>query len=171
MNSSGAIIKKKLRWPKMVRALDLAKLFMVWANRDGDLITNLKMQKLLYYAQAWYLVNFNKPIFSDLIEAWPLGPVIPEVYHRFKSFGAAPIVYSPKGEIEDSFTQNQLKFLVDYFKVYIGASATDLVNLSHNEKPWKSAIKKGKGTVIKVDVMQQYYSDYYAKYNDEKKQS
>jgi uncharacterized phage-associated protein len=52
-----------------VKAIDVAKYFLNWANNKGDLITNLKMQKLLYYAQAWYLVNFKKPLFSDPIEA------------------------------------------------------------------------------------------------------
>jgi len=67
-----------------VTAQDVTDLMLYWANRDGDLISNLKLQKLLYYAQAWHLVNFDVPLFGDSIEAWDFGPVIPNVYRQYK---------------------------------------------------------------------------------------
>ncbi len=49
----------------------------------GDTISPLKLQKLIYYAQAWHLVHFDKTLFKDKIEAWSHGPVVPAIYERF----------------------------------------------------------------------------------------
>jgi uncharacterized phage-associated protein len=51
-------------------------------------MSNLKLQKLMYYAQGFSLVLFNKPLFPERIEAWIHGPVIPAVYHKYKGYGA-----------------------------------------------------------------------------------
>ena len=53
----------------------------------GDGISNMKIQKLLYYAQGIHLAIANEPLFDDPIEAWRFGPVVPDVYHRFKTHG------------------------------------------------------------------------------------
>lgn len=76
----------------MCRAYDVAKYILYIAYRNGDVITNLKMQKLLYYAQAWYMVN-NKSelLFEDEIQAWRFGPVVPAVYEKMKRFKFNPI--------------------------------------------------------------------------------
>ena len=98
----------------MVRALDVANLFLHWANTAGDLISNLKMQKLLYYAQAWHLVNFRQRLFSDPIEAWDLGPVIRSVYSKYRKHGYGPISYKGTCHEEDVFSSGQIEFLKEF---------------------------------------------------------
>lgn len=49
-------------------------------------LTNLKLQKLLYYAQAWHLVFRQEPLFTDRIEAWRHGPVVPSVFRQYRHF-------------------------------------------------------------------------------------
>ena len=144
----------------MACANDVADLFLSWANRDGDLLSNLKLQKLIYYAQAWYLANHKKPLFADEIEAWELGPVIPELYRRFKKFKNNPIRYVETGLEESKFTKKELKYLQDFYLDFIDYSAHTLVSATHNEPPWKETPLNG---VISTRSMQQYYSSLITK--------
>lgn len=69
----------------------IANLLLDWAAADGAAITNLKLQKLLFFAHADYLVSTRRPLLKDEFEAWSYGPVIPAVYHEFKKFSDAAI--------------------------------------------------------------------------------
>jgi len=137
------------------RALDIANYILNVANRDGDLISNLKMQKLLYYAQAWYLVNYGIPLFVDEIEAWELGPVIKAVYSHFKKFKSAPIIYKSTNKEDQAFTKKQVNYLSEFYDVFSKYTAHELVNMTHNELPWKEAFEKK--DIISVDTMKAYY--------------
>ncbi len=141
----------------MPTAQDVANMLLSWANRDGDLITNLKLQKLVYYIQAWHLVHFKKPLFNDVIEAWDLGPVIPTLYRCFKKFRYSAIKYTNTGNEQDAFTKKQLEYLVIAYDTFIKYSAHELVNMSHNETPWKIAFEKT-DKIISHKSMKDYYS-------------
>lgn len=66
-------------------ANDVAKWFLSRVDRDsGDSITHLKLQKLVYYAQAWNLAHFGEPLFDEELKAWTHGPVAPSVWHEYK---------------------------------------------------------------------------------------
>ena len=73
----------------MLKSYDVALYFLFRAREleAGDTISNLKMQKLLYYAQGHFLATYKKPLFDDKIEAWKYGPVVKEVYDKFKIYG------------------------------------------------------------------------------------
>lgn len=142
----------------MATAVDVAKVFLLWANAEGDLITNLKLQKLIYYTQAWHLVHFSKPIFDDIIEAWEHGPVIPNLYHSFKRFGYSAIKYKEEGSEESVFTKNQISYLKSVYNTFIKFSAHELVNMSHNEDPWKKATQKA-DKIISHKSMKDFYSN------------
>ncbi|MCL5771311.1 MAG: DUF4065 domain-containing protein [Actinobacteria bacterium] len=148
-----------------MKAIDVAKYFLYKANQEGDLITNLKMQKLLYYAQAWYLVNFGKTLFDDQILAWSLGPVIKSVYDEFKEFRHTPIIFEDNfGQIIKQFNKEDLNFLDEFYDQFNSYSAHDLVNMSHNEDPWKKAYKTF-SQVIKPEAMKEFYTKLYEKNN------
>src|SRR5690606_2181421 len=77
----------------------------------GDSISNLKVQKLLYFCQGWALVLLEKPLFKADFKAWKHGPVIPETYHRFKKHGWGPM---PPGDMlvenpEEYLSKRELK--------------------------------------------------------------
>lgn len=77
----------------MAAAETAAKFFIMLANqRDDDFITNLKLNKLLYYAQGAYLARTGRPLFNEQIEAWAYGPVVPSIYRKYKVCGKNPIV-------------------------------------------------------------------------------
>jgi len=144
----------------MANANDVANLFLSWANKEGDLITNLKMQKLLYYAQAWYLANHKKPLFNEEFEATEHGPVITELYRAFKKYGFSHIKYNNSNKEELVFTKQELIFLQEFYSEFIDYSAHTLVSSTHNEPPWKETPLNG---IISKKSMQLYYSSLITK--------
>lgn len=147
----------------MCKAILVANKLLEIAYRNGDLITNLKLQKLLYYAQAWYLVNNNnEKLFDDDIQAWQYGPVVPEVYHTYKSYNSRAIDYKKVKEKNYSFTKKQEKYLEEFAIEYFRYSATELVTRTHNETPWQNAIAKGNNSVIDTTEMFNFYKSQLA---------
>lgn len=71
-------------------ALDLAHYIITKCTNEGTPISNLQLQKILYFIQKGFLQN-GKQAFWDNIEAWQFGPVVPSVYFEFCGFGATPI--------------------------------------------------------------------------------
>lgn len=77
----------------MYRAIDLSKYIVSKCVSDNQPISNLQLQKILYYIQKDYLKR-NEKAFSDDIETWQFGSVIPNVYYYYCGFGVMPIVFS-----------------------------------------------------------------------------
>jgi uncharacterized phage-associated protein len=117
-----------------------ANFLLVECRERGDVLTNLKLQKLLYYAQAWYLALRDKPLFAEEFQAWVHGPALPSQYQRFKKFEWRPIVEEgiSKPKLKDEGSLAHLIEIVDVFGVET-ASALEL--MTHNEKPWQEARK------------------------------
>ena len=104
-------------------------------DQNGDLLTNLKLQKLLYYAQGCYLGVYGAPLFDDTIEAWGLGPVVPNVYHQFKVCGRQSIEDIAGDELA---VDEDVAVFLDVIYAKFGAySASRLVDMTHSEAPWK----------------------------------
>ncbi len=124
------------------KALDIAKTFTTFVNPDyGDFLSNLKIQKLLYYAQGFSLALNHTPLFEEKIVAWQYGPVVEEVYQELKSYSGS----IPQFEgLDDSYlTDGEIELLKEVYDVYGQFSATKLVEMTHNETPWKTtAIRK-----------------------------
>lgn len=143
-------------------AQDVAKWFLAYNKSaefdDGaELISNLKLQKLLYYAQGSYLALYDEPLFDDQIEAWQHGPVIPAVYHEYKSFGASGIEMNEDFDLKkfDDRTRRLLEEVYDVFGQY---SAWKLRNMTHEETPWKEAESDG---VISQESIKEYFKENY----------
>ena len=78
----------------MLSAQDVAKYFLTLVSEDeGDFLTNLKLQKLLYYAQGFSVAMLGSPLFSDKIEAWTYGPAVPNVYRTYKQYQNGPLPF------------------------------------------------------------------------------
>jgi uncharacterized phage-associated protein len=120
----------------MLSAHEIAKYFVSLVDEEaGDSISNLKIQKLLYYAQGFHLAFFDKPLFPEAIKAWAHGPVVPQVYHDYKEYGAGPILLT-KVNLDDYPAQIR-EFLDEVYSVYGQFTASKLRDLSHSEPPWK----------------------------------
>lgn len=114
--------------------IEIARWFVNRVDREsGDIISHLKLQKLVYYAQAWYLANFGEPLFDEEIEAWTHGPVVQSVWNEYKQYGWDAI---PSGEepILDSKIKDILELI---FRKYGDMGAKALENMTHREDPWR----------------------------------
>lgn len=117
----------------MVTVLDVAAFIVA---RTGA-IQPMKLQKLVYYAQAWSLVRDGAPLFGERIEAWRYGPVCPELYHPHRGADAVPVPY-PFGDSSKLSATHQQTILA-VLRAYREKSSPWLSDLTHREDPWKSA--------------------------------
>jgi uncharacterized phage-associated protein len=129
----------------------------------GDSITHLKLQKLIYYCQAWSLALLGRPLFEEDFEAWSHGPVVKSVYDQFKEnrWNALPIP-----EICPEFDGETEELLTSIYKIYADKSAKSLENLTHAEDPWKNArqgydMEEWCRNIISKDSMAKYYLKRY----------
>ena len=89
-----------------MNALDLSTYVIAKYDNVGDLVTNKKLQKILYYIKAWGLVYFKNGVIDDDFEAWIHGPVCPSIYKEYKSFGYSAIKMNYKGLSSSQFINN-----------------------------------------------------------------
>lgn len=136
--------------------LDIAnKLLCKAANyRGGELMSNLKLQKMLYYEQGYHLAKFGTPLFQEEIEAWMYGPVVPSVYEYYSKFGANGI--SPEREELDLDNELEEKLFNEVFIAYSPYSAIGLMNKTHEEKPWKTTPAKV-GSIISKEKLEKFF--------------
>lgn len=141
----------------MYNASDIANYFIWRANTDeefGDNISNLKLQKLIYYAQGFSLAWHQRPLFNEPIEAWAHGPVVHPLYQQYRQYGAGAIP-TPEGfnpEIIDPETRDLLE---EVYSVYGQYSAWGLRNLTHEEPPWKDTPQS---EVIPLEKMATFFA-------------
>lgn len=140
----------------MANVLDAAAYIL---EKQGKMIT-LKLQKLVYYSQAWSLVWDERPLFDEKIEAWSNGPVVRDLfeYHRGKYY-VSEIEAGDAGKLDAD-----QKATVDMVLNHYGDKpAYWLVRLSHSEPPWIEArgdlspTEQGNAEIM-LDSMAQYYS-------------
>jgi uncharacterized phage-associated protein len=99
----------------MVQVSEVADYLIAFSHEHGDPVSNLKLQKLLYYAQAWQLALYDEPLFNDRIEAWVHGPVVPSVYRQYKEWAWMPIQHDPQPPALDSGVQAHLDEVMDVY--------------------------------------------------------
>ncbi|MDR1918139.1 MAG: DUF4065 domain-containing protein [Tannerellaceae bacterium] len=137
------------------KASDIAKVFIKLADPEyGDLMSNLKLQKLLYYVQGFHLAMYDSPFFAEDILAWEYGPVVNEVYQEYKTYASGAIPYNPEYMVPEEITKEQLNLIQEVYHVYGQFSAHKLMNMTHNESPWKSTNRNG---VISHQKMKDYF--------------
>lgn len=142
-----------------ITASAIADYFIYIANETGSYISNLKLQKLVYYAQAWHLAVYNAPLFEEDFEAWVHGPVIPALYYEYKQFGWKPILK----EVErPSFSQELQELLDEVTDEYFACDAFELEQMTHQEDPWIEARKSlPKDEASNAIIPKQLMGDYY----------
>lgn len=104
----------------------------------ADRITNLKLQKLCYYAQGLALVKLQRPLFSEDIEHWQHGPVVPTLWREYWRFGRNPIPIPDKALGAVSVDDDVKGLLDQVLNDYGFMSAWELRNKTHNEPPWNN---------------------------------
>lgn len=124
----------------------------------GEVITNLKLQKLLYYTQGFNLAIFDYALFEEPIEAWRYGPVVPVVYHKFKEHGYLGINCE---NIVDDLELDEIEEIIfnQVLEEYGKFSALKLMNMTHQEKPWCEAYNNRNDKTISEKTMQSFFKN------------
>ena len=143
-------------------ALDIAKWFLWYNNKvvmvdsDADYISNLKLQKLLYYAQGSFLAIKDQLLFDEDLLAWEHGPVVSEVYQKYKKYHSSGIPFDE--EYKNNITKEDESLLKEVYRVFGKYSAWGLREMTHNETPWKETKRNG---VISVESIKEYFKKHY----------
>ncbi len=147
----------------LLSAQNIAEYFLWKGQIEKRPVTNKKLQKLLYYAQAWSLVMRDQKLFNDKIEAWVHGPAVREIYLEYKQFGFSPIEKKINETTINSVPTDVKKFLDEVWSVYGKHDAAYLEHLTHSEEPWQKAREGvephvGSENEISTESMKVFYS-------------
>lgn len=143
----------------LYEALTIAKWFVSWARSNDADLSNLKLQKLLYYAQGYHLAIARRALFGDAIQAWSHGPVVKDVYHQFKRFGSGDVELEPGDAFDwDHVDPETTQFLMDIWDKFGGIAAWRLRNMTHAEAPWREHFEEGsKNVEIPLDTLERHF--------------
>lgn len=147
--------------------------YIISKMTEGDESLNvIKLQKLVYYAQAWHLAFEGRPLFEGRFQAWVHGPVSRELYDRFKD---TKTLYSPVGygDVRPGFSLNDLdsaerSHIDAVLEVYGQFSGSQLEDMTHREEPWVRARGGRRPTqrcdeLLDEELMRSYYGARVAK--------
>ena len=127
---------------KVYKALDIAKYIINKCTCEKKAISNLLLQKILYYLQKEYLVKYGCPLFSEDMYAWQFGPVVPDIYFLFCGFGSTTITLKYDIVIDVDDTKKMDPIIEDKREKY----PWDLVYETHAKgKPWYITYRNGLG--------------------------
>lgn len=136
------------------KALDIARKILSRVDVEhGDTVSNLKLQKMLYFVQGFHLASFGCALFEEEMVAWAYGPVVPEVYDAYKRYRRRDI--NTHGILDDVLLQPQEEALFD--KVYLEYSrysAVALMQMTHTAGPWPN---HKVGEVLPKDEIRDYF--------------
>lgn len=159
----------------MYNVLDVSRFIINYCNEKDYILSNLKLQKILYFIQAYYLSKTEKkqPCFKERIEAWSFGPVVPVAYHEYKRFGSTNIpnvtTYIELDEqnfweskvvkyTDDALEDDDKELIRELVDNFSKISTTRLVQITHNQLPWIEAYKQGQNNVITVEAIRSYFN-------------
>lgn len=135
----------------------VANLMLDEADRSETKVTNLALQKLLYFAHAIFLIETKRPLVGGYFEAWQYGPVHPAVYSAFKSAGSTPISFRAMRQDVLTGEQNDIvsptdsvtrRHIARIMASYGQLSPGRLVDISHAKgAPWDYIADKGRTSV------------------------
>lgn len=152
----------------MTTASKITEYLIYKGVKGGDFVTNKRIQKLLYYIQAWHLAINKEPIFEDKIEAWIHGPAIRSVYEEYKSYVANPIDKISNENIMSELEKDVIEFVDRIVAAYSKYDTATLEYMTHAEDPWQKARKglelnESSNNEITQESMRDYYTARLAK--------
>jgi uncharacterized phage-associated protein len=161
-------------------ARGIANLILDRTDGAGLAITNMAINKLIYFAHAWFLATFQRPLVIQQFEAWQHGPLVQDVYHSFKKYGDRPIrdraekldretVQYVKCEVD--VRGNDLELLHRVIDNYATIPATKLRAMTHVsggpwDRVWNYEGHSNPGMVIPDDMIAEYFSARFLSYGE-----
>lgn len=148
---------------------ELTDIVLLESTMKSYKISPLKLQKLMYYIQAWYLAFMKKPLLDMKFQAWVHGPVNKAVFDRFKAnYGMYDTIDENIESIPDCISEETLSHIRNVLETYLPYTDTQLESLTHNEAPWITARDglppyKSSETIIDEKIMMEFYSSLLSK--------
>lgn len=156
----------------MYNVLEICSYIINYSNEKEYDISNLKLQKLLYFIQVYFLIKNDEPCFEEKIEAWDFGPVVPIAYNQYKQYGSMNI--PPVTMYIDRFGNNPYQIKrIEYDNIYISKNdrkminnvidkladytATDLVAITQNQAPWREVHEDDQHNEITHESLIKYF--------------
>ena len=155
----------------MYDARSIANWVLDQADQSGIAVSNLSINKIVYFLHAHYLAQFDRPLIGEKIEAWEYGPVIREIYSEFKSLGRANINFRAQRRskttlqrepVYEKLDPNDEAFLRTVLSTYLKLSAGRLVAVSHERNgPWDTVYnadaRSNPGMEISNEIVRSYF--------------
>lgn len=154
---------------------EIANFVLDFCYKNEVAITNLSLQKILYFCHAYCLVRLDRPLIRHEFEAWEHGPVLPYVYHEFKDYVKSPIVSKAlkldlaSGEKVEALYKLDAEtetLLADVVNFYCRVPAWNLVKMTHEKNsPWDVVYYHTDKTCPGMKISNNSIKEYYAKAN------
>lgn len=134
-----------------MKSVDVANMFI--ARHGGEMrLTNLSLNKLVYFAQVESLRALGRPLFDDDVEAWDYGPVEPEVYRAFKGCGSSIVREQARGGDGVTASPEETAVVDTVAERYGRLTAFDLVEITHRTgSAWSRRYRRGANAKITAD--------------------
>jgi uncharacterized phage-associated protein len=154
----------------MRNAIQIANYFIWKGLQEGDPVSPMKLQKLLFYAYGWFRVLKNDVLFNESIQAWKYGPVITTVYHSTKQWGSNGIqefITSPSDDFPVFLDENNDAAIIEFLNIIWGAyskySAMQLSNATHApNSPWTKVVESyPSGIPSNTSIPDDYIRTYF----------
>lgn len=116
----------------------VANVLIDTAAENGFCLTNLKLQKMVYFAHGWYLAFTGNPLINEPVQSWQYGPVVQPLYNALRHYGASPITRRIKTTAEVEPKSEDWQFIRTVYKKYAPFSPAQLVAMTHQKgSPWE----------------------------------
>lgn len=140
--------------------MDIAEYVLNYCKKNYDsYISNLRLQKILYYIQGEYVGTYHEPLYDNHIEAWTYGPVVPDAYYNYNSYGADKI----KGfnDIDFSiFTDREKQLMNRVIERYKEGNIWSIVAQTHDESPWKLNYAEYANNEIPIEDLEEWFKNH-----------
>jgi len=155
----------------MYSSLAIAYAFVQKGIEDGNPVTQMKLQKLVYFANGIHLAQYDNPLIKENFQSWDYGPVIPEIYQQFKIYGSSPIedtsllfVFNPSAKkvLESDVLDEKAKETISVtWNSLKDISAITLSAWTHKKgSPWETHYKNG---IIPNEEIKEYFKSEFVK--------
>lgn len=145
-----------------VSSLAVANKFLNLAHQEGLQLTNMQLQKLVFFAHGYHMAIEGDPLYSDETKAWPFGPVIPNLYKHLQKYGRSSVTAQlPTSETLDDDQISVIDAVWDAYKEY---DAWRLSDISHRKgSPWEQTWSKNNFGHIDSEIIRRYYCELLEK--------
>lgn len=139
-------------------SLSIANAFIELAENEGKALTNMHLQKLVFFSHGYTLAFLNRPLTSDVIKAWTFGPVYSALYNTLRTFGRSEINQPIPGVTKVEHQSDEYEIITNVWETYKFHSAAQLSRISHNlGSPWSQIWELDKFGEIPDNITRAYY--------------